>query len=529
MRNRGTMTMVLHSIALTLAAWSWNVKAHADTSVDNEEKAGQNEWQEDWEDESDSVGFADNSGDEVKDDVKNDVDDEAKHETAPSRWALTGFARSDWGLWVERFDRDENPFAKGRQSLDLDLRYQWEFLRFKVSGHLEYDLAYLHKRDSYNEPTLDTYEWLVDFRETYISASFDFFDLTTGWQIVVWGEGDVLSLLDVATPKDLREPGLADLDDLRLPVLATRLSLFSGYHRIEAMIIHESFFGYKSPPFGPFSPLSGLLGNAPSDAAFATDYILNYPIWYEDEQVRFSINNQQYLMRWSYRGPGIDLALYLASVLDQQGVLGSDFLHIYTKIIEEKDVNIILDHQRYMMVGHSGAWPFGSWLFKWELGIDIDRKYNEDIDSGYILDIGSDTPGEAVIPIVQATQIGGMASIAYMGFRDAMIFIELAKRWLLEDLPDLLFPVEEPIVAVRYTHALLPDDLELELGLSLFGWSVKYGWLARAMATYNIMDGLKVSLGYITYQPGENRFGMLAGFVENDRVFLRLRWDFAIH
>ncbi len=365
MKNSRTVSVLKRWlwIVLFLIAWGWNETTVGQEKRDNE-----------WEDESDGLGFADISEEKSKD------EDEVEDKSKSSRWSLDGFTRSDWGLWVERFEKGENPFAKGRQNLDLALGYKSEILRFRASGHAEYDVAYLYKRDSYNEPTLDAYEWLVDLRETFMAASFDFFDITVGWQTVVWGEADVLSLVDVASPKDLREPGLADLADLRLPVLSTRLGLFSGYHRIETMIIHEAFFGYRSPPFGPFSPLPALLMEAPPDAESAAEYILNYPIWYEDEQVRFSINNQQYLMRWAYKGPGIDLALYLASVLDQQGVIRSDFVEIYAGILEENDANILLDHQRYMMVGHSGAWPFGNWLFKWELNAEIDRKFNENIE-----------------------------------------------------------------------------------------------------------------------------------------------------
>ncbi len=471
----------------------------------------EDDWGDDGDDEegfgeaSDSAGFVDVPGDQSTD------GDEVETSTEKERrWSFGGFARTEWGLWLERFE--ENPFAKGRQNLDLVLRYKGDILRLVASGHAEYDVAYLYKRDSYDEPTLDAYEWLVDVRESYLAAALDMAEMRIGRQIVVWGEGDMLSLLDVASPKDQREPGLADLDDLRLPVLSTRISLFVGYHRIEALIVHESSFGYRSPPLGPFSPLPAFL------AREIEEFLSTTPIWYEDKQDRFELENQQALMRWSYKGPGIDLALYLASVLDQQGVIELNYQQLLRGVVVARRADIVVDHPRYLMVGHSGAWPFGGWLFKWELKADFDRSYN----------IGDETAAQPDIGVDKASALGGMVGVTYSGFRDTRLFIEFKKSWLLDDVPDLLFPAEEPAIAMRYTHNVLREDLTLELAATIFGWSANYGWLARATVEYIITDGLKIGAGYITYQPGAE-FGLLSGADRHDRFSVKLRWDFTLY
>ncbi len=469
------------------------------------------DWGDDWDNEegfgdgSDGDGFA-----EVPDGQGMDGD---KVEASPAkerRWSFGGFARTEWGLWVERFE--ENPFAKGRQNLDLLLRYKGDALRLVASGHAEYDVAYLYERNSYDQPTLDAYEWLVDVRESYLAAAIDMAELRVGRQIVVWGEGDMLSLLDVASSKDMREPGLADLDDLRLPILSTRISLFIDYHRVEALIVHESSFGYRSPPFGPFSPLPAYLAGDMEEFLSAT------PIWYEHKQNRFELENQQALMRWSYKGPGIDLAFYLASVLDQQGVIELNYQELLRGVVIARRAEIVLDHPRYLMVGHSGAWPFGGWLFKWELQANIDRSYN----------VGDKNAEQPDISVDKASSLGGMLGVTYSGFRDTRLFLEFKKSWLLDDVPDLLYPAEEPAIALRYTHNLLREDLTLELAATVFGWSANYGWLARATVEYIIVDGLKIGAGYITYQPGAE-FGLLAGADKHDRFSVKLRWDFTLY
>ncbi len=170
----------------------------------------------------------------------------------PSAWSLTGFLRSDWALWTERLD--STPLAKGRQSVDLALGFKKGIVRVLLTLHGEYDLAYLVDRGSHDEPTREAYEWQVNTREALVALSLGEFELTLGRQIVAWGEGDALSPLDVVNPRDMREPGLADLDDIRLPVLASRVGWFRGPHRVEVMMIHESDFGYRPSPTHPTAP-----------------------------------------------------------------------------------------------------------------------------------------------------------------------------------------------------------------------------------------------------------------------------------
>ncbi|MDJ0762480.1 MAG: hypothetical protein QNJ97_05770 [Myxococcota bacterium] len=477
----------------------------ADNSLTAEDSSSEDDWGdgEGWGEDADSAGFAD-----VSADVMAGIEESAGGEN-PSRWRLGGFFRTEWALWTERFE--DNPFAKGRQNLDLVLRYKGEILRLVVSGHGEYDVAYLYQRDSYDQPTLDAYEWLLDVRESYLAVTFGEVELSIGRQIVVWGEGDMVSLVDVASPRDLREPGLADLDDLRLPVLSTRIGLFVGYHRIEALVIHESNFGYRPPPFGLFSPLPAFL---PDDVV---EFLSTTPVWYKHKQALFSLNTQQVLLRWGYKGPGIDLALYVASVLDQQGVIELDYQALLSGIIIDRSTDIVLNHHRYIMVGHSGAWPVDSWLFKWEISAEKDRNYNT----------GDQEAVQPELSDEQAASIGGLLGITYSGLKDTMLFLEIKKSWLLEDLPDVLFPVEEPSIALRYTHDVLDGDMTLALAGILFGWNAQHGWLARATVSYTILDGLKAGLGFITYQPGIE-VGMLSGAKRHDRVWAKLRWDFNI-
>ncbi len=286
---------------------------------------------------------------------------EIEAQAAPSPWSLRGFLRSDWAFWTERMRT--NPNAKRRQNLDLELRYKRGILRAVLAGHAEVDLAYLVDRGRYDRATLDTYEWQAINREAFVAVSLGPAEITLGSQIVAWGEGDMVSPLDVVNPRDNREPGLADLEDLRMPVLATRVGVFPGNHRLELMVVHESFMGWLSPPFGPFSPLPALVPSEPPPGLQLDLDFAARGVRYDHVQPRLSLRQQQGFLRWVYKGPALDLGLYAATVLDKQGVV---ILPTLQELLGSGPLVVRLDHRRYWLAGSSGAVPVSSFVLKWE-------------------------------------------------------------------------------------------------------------------------------------------------------------------
>ncbi|MCG8556213.1 MAG: hypothetical protein MJD61_13135 [Proteobacteria bacterium] len=481
-----------------------------------------------WGDASDELGFAAPEAEQTSTEPALST-----ATTAGGGWYTTGFARSQWGVWMERLTEasgpslpggNRNPFAKGRQSLDLETRYSGRTIRAVASLHAEYDVAYWVKRGRYDQPTLDAYRSLVYLGETYVSKDVGPLRLSIGRQIVAWGQGEAVSLVDVVNPRDLREPGLADLDDSRLPVLATRAAVFAGFQRAELMVVHEAFFGYRTPPRGPFSSLPALLAMSPMAAALLPGEL---EMAFEDRPGRFGLDTQQWLLRWTYEGPCLDAGLYLASVLDQQVLL--DRFRIVS--ITRADLGTIPDpgasrhrlvveltHPRYTLLGYSGALPFRDLVFKWEAYAALGRRYNVAGPAGGPL------PSFA---IAKTTEVGHLWAVTYSGITDTQLSLELAKRWLGHEVEGLVFPVRQPVWALRATHSTLRQDLQLVCAVSGFGWTAGYGWLGRAEVTYALRDGLKIAVGAISYQPGD-RFGFLAGLRAHDRVFARLRYDFAL-
>ena len=480
----------------------------------------------------DDEAFDFESDDESFDFGDAEVDPDDGVVEAPSEWNiwLTGFLRSDWALWAERLD--EQALAKGRQSLDLATGFSWRMLKLDASLHVEYDVAYQVDRGRYDAATLKAYEWLVNSREVQLGISLGDFEITIGRQIVAWGEGDMLSPIDVVNPRDMREPGQSDLADIRLPVLATRVGWFRGPHRLELMVVHENDFGYRSPPRGPYSGLDAMLGAGlfgDEASAGLADTLGGAELDYAHVQERFSLEQQEVYLRWVYHGSGFDVGAYFASFLDPVGAFSIDTDAVIAQVLasmtgqDSGPLVLGLDHQRYHMVGLSGAHTEDAVLLKWELAADIGRPISV-LASETVNVFGSDQRFDLpAIADVEAVNL--MIGVTWSGVENLTLSAEFLSTIVFDEPDGMLIEMSVPTLAFRGSYLALDEALSLSAVVSIMGGG--QGWLARADATYDVLDTFKVGLGYVSYQPGDG-FGAFYGLGRHDRLFASLRWDFQI-
>lgn len=435
-------------------------------------------------------------------------------------WGLTGFLRYDPAVWTRRLD--DRPLAKSRLSLDASLTYTHKAFRVVVEGHGEYDAAYLIDRDGYDPAQIDVYELRFLNGQQFIARSAGEFEITFGRQIVAWGEGDALSPLDVVNPRDNREPGLADLDDLRLAVLATRVGWFRGPHRIEVMAVHESYFGEFAPPMAEYSPFRAIIARDDIPVALR-NLLLEKEFRYRQVPDRFDGKAQGWLGRWVYKGEGLDFGLHLASVLDRQGVIRLDGDALASALTADT-ITLDQEHLRYTVAGLSGATTTGAWLIKWELAAELDKAFNTGDPNAEFNPL--DPPEIGVDRGALAT---AMIGITWTGISDLTVAFEAQKGVFLDEPDGLLFPADEPIFALRGQYLLLDQRLTLSAAATAIGFTAKYGGLARAEGLYEFADGWKAGAGYIYYYTGaDDVFGPFSAFEEHDRFFAKLRWDFTV-
>ena len=170
------------------------------------------------------------------DDTTEVIDSESRAGERGRPWDLSGSVTSStsYNYAHNAPSADETDYrglSRLRQELQLDLEFrpagEWKVF---VSGRAFRDFAYaINGRDRYTDETLDLYEDEAEFREVYLQGRLlRSLDIKIGRQIVVWARSDNTRVTDVLTPLDNREPGMVDIEDLRLPVTMTRLDYYRG-------------------------------------------------------------------------------------------------------------------------------------------------------------------------------------------------------------------------------------------------------------------------------------------------------------
>lgn len=361
-------------------------------------------------------------------------------------------------------------------NLDLKLSERWKAL---ISGRAFYDFAYEIKgREQFTDEVLNEYEKEAEFREVYLQGSLhQNLDLKVGRQIVVWGRGDNIRVVDILNPLDLREPGLADIEDLRLPVTMTRLDCYFGQWNVSGIAVHEIRFN-KTPVFG------------------SEFYPSDFPLTPEKKPSN-TLENTQYGLSLNGIFSGWDISFYASRFFDDQ----SHVTMVYPLQLERH-------HSRLTMVGMAISMASGNWLLKSEAA------YFDGLEFFAL-------PGE------KKSRFDVMGGIEYTGFTDTMISLETVNRHItdfdrrLESPPDDA-QEDEFQVALRYSGNFMHDTLHLVLLASRV--TVDDGAFQRISVEYDVTDAFSVKVGLVTYQSGDE--GQFRNIGDNDRFFFEAKYWF---
>ncbi len=388
--------------------------------------------------------------------------------------------------------------AKANLEAKLKLSPTW---RVKIGGHVFYDFAYAIKgRDEFTDDVLDDYEDEAELDEAYVQgALLPGLDVKLGRQIVVWGKSDNIRVTDILNPIDNREPGLVDIEDLRLPVAMTRLDYYFGDWNLCGIVIHEVRFN-KDPQFGSdFFPSSEPLP--------------------EEEKPSTGIDNQEYAVALNGIFSGWDLSLYGARFFDDQAHVEQTPSKLKLsqpppglKPGPVKQTPLVLErrHSRLTMFGVAANMALGNWLLKGEAAYFHGLEF-------FAL------PGET------RSRLDMMAGVEYSGFTDTTISLEVVNRHLfdfderLDSAPDSA--LEDDFQSVfRLTRNFLHETLKLTFLASTFDLTGGNGAFQRLTLDYDVTDRIWVQAGVITYQSGDKTSFQNIG--DNDRVFFEIKYSF---
>jgi hypothetical protein len=367
--------------------------------------------------------------------------------------------------------------AKLALQLDGDLPGDW---KLRVDGFGFYDFAYLiNGRDNFTSQVLDHYEWDVLLQDAYVQGSLrSDLDLKLGRQVVNWGRSDNLRVLDVLNPLDNRQPGIGDLEDLRLSVTMLRADYYIERWSLTALVIPEIRFS-KQPVFGHDffpSPVPLPPEDRPED-------------WSEDLEYAFAVNG--IFQGW-------DVSFHFAR---------------YWEDIAFLDPGSVFRHSQLWLGGTGANYTIGSWLFKAELAY---------IDGFGFPDLMNST-------VEDKSRLDFMGGIEYYGINDWQFSLEIVNRHIFDFEQFMRGPpnsAQEDALetAIRITGNFMNERLQVTLLGLIFGERAQNGSVVRLSATYDIRDALEIGGGIILYQEGDLPTFQHVG--RNDRLFLELKYSF---
>lgn len=380
-------------------------------------------------------------------------------------------------------ETDWRGFSRLRGEIQLELNTNlsnsWRVL---ISGKGTCDAVYgLSGRDDYTDDVLDNYEKEFEFRETYIQGSVTKkLDLKLGRQIVVWGKSDNIRVADVLNPLDLREPGLTDIEDLRLPVTMTRLDYYVGKWNLTGIALHEIRFN-KSPEYGSdFYPASSPL---PHEAVPSN-----------------SLKNTEYAMAASGIFSGWDIVFYFADIFD-------DMPHMD---IDSSGWNIEMKHSRLKMLGTAFNAALGNWLIKAEAACFNGIEFFNAPEKDY-------------------SRIDVLVGFEFSGLKDTLVSVDVVNRHLndfdilLEQSPDRANE-DEFQTAVRLERDFRNETLKLKFLAVTYGTTGEHGALQRFSAEYDVTDAVEITGGVVFYQSGD--LAQFENVDKSDRVFFEIKYSF---
>ena len=392
--------------------------------------------------------------------------------------------------------------ARTKLNLALEMRHSdnWKS-RIEVMGWYDASWA-INGRDDYSDDVLDTYESFYDLKDAYIQGTLSSsVDLKVGRQVVIWGKSDSIRITDVINPLDNREPGMVDIEDLRLTETMTKLDYYFGDYGLSAIIIHEPRLQIESAFGSDYRPRDGFGETPLGDVALDS----NYPDRYEPS---WDLENTQFALSLDGRYEGWDLSWYAANVLnDRFGMTPHDGTNLRT-------------FDKIYMAGLATNIVSGSWLYKAEAAYIMDIDYRSVEDNKNRLD--------------------ALLGIDYSGFSKTVLSLELADRHIfdyesimLENTLPTGFPDyvrEDSIqVAARASYTFDHDNAVINYLIAMNGnenFSFQDGGFQRLWMDYKLNDSLSVNGGVVDYIGGDGEIPFYNAIENNDRVFAELVYNF---
>ena len=398
---------------------------------------------------------------------------EAPTETNTGPWQLSG----EFGLMgayaYNHSSAGSLPFTNNLAHLIATTKAQLDYRSDKTDSSLrgqiivkgQHDAAFdLNGRGNYSDATLDNYEQEVEIDQAWIQASLsDNLDIKLGRQQLVLGKLDMIAINDRVHTLDNRYPGLTDIDDLRLPLLMSRVDYFWQDWQATAAISHEVRAPKSATPGVDMFPSN----------AFPANVLANMPALQEPT---YSWAETPYMLALSGNVNNWDLAFYHGRTLDSRWhqVTSPSPARVYGYIKQ---------------TGMAASTVSGSWLWKLEAAQISDLAFSN------------------VSGLKQRTDFG--LGFDYNGWKDFVWSVELASRNLADfeanmaALPN--WQVENDLQLVSALQYNFNHNRSTVTAMAnYYGDNLQGGGIHKLLLEHELDQNITLEVGLVDYVGGDS-------------------------
>jgi hypothetical protein len=273
-----------------------------------------------------------------------------------------------------------------------------------------------------------------------------------------------------------------DIEDLRLPVLMTRVDYYYQAWQFSVLAQHELRDPKEAAINSEYFPSSVL----PIPSGFQFPDIASRSVQLDETLFSFAAEG---------RFSGWDLSLYAGRFQDSRW-------HFINGVTERA-------YGLFNLVGVSTNVMVNSWLLKAEIAVLNELKYNTVSEDKERIDL--------------------LLGFEYKGIRDTTISLEVADRYLVDyqpimkNLPDFV-DEHELQTALRVLYNFNHDRATLGYLGQYFGNTFEKGGFHRIWLEYELIQSVNITGGVIDYFGGDNP--MLDAMKNNDKLFVEAKYFF---
>lgn len=355
--------------------------------------------------------------------------------------------------------------------------------KFKSSVRFTKDLIYeFTDQFSYTQAEIDDKDKRFDIGESYLEwTANDNLWLRAGYQIIVWGESESISVIDIVNPYDLSMPFITPIEDLRLavPTISAQYSVQNWL--MELVLINNAGHNRFATGIDEFSP---------------------YAWWAQQGGRLYYVpveHSTEVALRVGRYGNGYDYFFVAGVVNDNQSNI--DSFDLVNKVI-------MLSQQRLTIYGLSGSMAFGHWLVSAEIA-----RHGNTAHQGV----------EMNMPKVIGNKILAIVKLVYSGWQTTELDVEVSQYWVNQLAEQISEPREATNVKFGARKSLLNDKFEIDIDYYLNVHNKDAIW--RLWLHYRYNDEMTFSAGIVGIQSADSDSWMYTNRY-NDSLLFKFQYYF---